>query len=378
MRFIPILALTLCTLALNVLLEQLLASRHQQQQRVEVLEQLSLVRARLEGALNANLHLLNGISASIAVNPEISRNQFDRLARRLMENRNDLRNIAAAPDLVIRYIYPLEGNEAALGLDYTKNPQQRAAALQARDLNKIVVAGPLNLIQGGTGLIARLPVFYDDADGRTRFWGMVSSVIDNDKLYRHAQLDQTSQKVELAIRGKDSLGAEGDVFYGDSSLFDNHSVQLDVTLPYGSWRLAAQPLNGWHSQNPYAWWVRFSCLLGLVVIVFLMRLRNRQFLREKLSQSTFFTAFEESPLGMAITDPENGRITHYNRSLSQMTGIDPQQNNSKSHAEQLPESLRTLLTSSRHYSGEEVSITGQDQQGKHLALFSIDIANTRR
>lgn len=88
-----------------------------------------------------------------------------------MDNKYDLRNIAAAPDLVVRYIYPLKGNRAALGFDYTSDKQLRTAALQARHLNTTVLTGPTPLVQGGSGLVAQLPVFYQDQHGQNAFWG---------------------------------------------------------------------------------------------------------------------------------------------------------------------------------------------------------------
>ena len=79
--------------------------------------------------------------------------------RQLVDKRYALRNIGAAPDLVLSLMYPLKGNEAALGLDYRQHPVQREAALRARDSGRTVIAGPLSLEQGGVAIIARKPVF---------------------------------------------------------------------------------------------------------------------------------------------------------------------------------------------------------------------------
>ncbi|MEH6472429.1 MAG: EAL domain-containing protein [Halopseudomonas sp.] len=352
MRFIPSLVIVISILLFDIVLEQLVSVRHYQSQRVDVLEQLSLLRARLEGRLNANLHLLNGMSASIAINPNISRIEFDQLAAKLMENKHDLRNIAAAPDLVIRYIYPLEGNQAALGLDYTKNAQQRAAAIQARDLDSMVVAGPLNLAQGGVGLIARLPVFSTDKTGQKHFWGMVSSVMDSNKLLHSAGLNDPSLKIDLAIRGKDSKGPEGEVFWGSEELFGPSSITLKVSLPYGSWLLAAQPKAGWETQSPYRWTIRLGSLLVALLMLFVVVVQSRQRKREQLNQLTFFKAFEDSPLGMAITDPANGTITDINRSLRQMAGLP----DTTTQSSQLPRSVTDLLHSTTIQYGQNAQV----------------------
>ena len=358
MRFISSLIIVLSVLLFDTVLEQLFASRHIQNQRIAVVEKLGLLRAQLEGSLNANLHLLNGVSAYISINPDITPTEFNTLAAKLMENKHQLRNIAAAPDLVIRYIYPLEGNQAALGLDYTKNPQQRAAALQARDLNTIVVAGPLNLAQGGVGLIARLPVFYDDKSGQRQFWGMISSVLDSNKLFDQTGISSRPLGLAIAIRGKDSKGSEGEVFFGNPNLFNTPSTLLQVNLPYGFWQMAARPQQGWDTQSPYSWYIRLIFLTLGLIMLYASHLRRRQLAHERLNQATFFNAFEESPLGTAITDPANGNVLNINRSLRQMAGIaDPQLDElSKPPESQLPESILALLHRAQINHGQNAQI----------------------
>jgi len=359
MRLFPSLLIIISVVFVDIATEKFFSNSHIHSQRIDVLEKLSLLRAKLEGALNADLHLLNAMSALISINPDISEEEFGKLAARLMQNKHDLRNIAAAPDLVIRYVYPLEGNRAALGLDYTKNEQQRALALQARDLNTILVAGPTALAQGGIGLIARLPVFYDDQKGESHFWGLVSSVLDSNQLFERAGITDVALDLDLAIRGKDSKGSEGDVFFGNSELFANpESILLKVSLPFGSWQMAAQPAKGWNTRSPYYWNIRFSCLLLALLMLAANWIRSRHLERERLSQSTFFKAFDESPLGMAITEPSSGEIVNINRSLRKMARL-PENGNIRTdstQALQLPASVVALLHTPQIDYGKQVNI----------------------
>ena len=85
-------------------------------------------------------------------------------------------------------VYPLEGNEAVLGLDYRERAGAARGGARARDLGTTVLAGPVDLVQGGRGFIARTPVFVDADGGARRFWGIVSTVIDQDALYRASGL----------------------------------------------------------------------------------------------------------------------------------------------------------------------------------------------
>jgi PAS domain S-box-containing protein len=233
-----------------------------QREKVAVLDRLATLRARLEGVVNANLLLVHGLTAVISAQPDIDQAGFARIARGLVDKRHALRNIAGAPDMVIRLMFPLAGNEAAIGLDYRAHPGQRAAALRVMETGKPWVAGPLPLVQGGVGIVVREPVFLPSRTGeKPRFWGLVSAVLDAETLYRQAGLDTAQTKLRLAIRGADGTGASGPVFYGDARVFSSVPVTQDIVLPGGTWRIAALPAVGWGRSSTALWSIR---LLGLL------------------------------------------------------------------------------------------------------------------
>jgi two-component system, sensor histidine kinase and response regulator len=214
-----------------------------EQQRSAVAGDLGLIRARLEGALTANIMEVRGLATAITVATDLDQDRFAALAAPLFRD-SQLRNIGAAPDMVIRWMYPLAGNEHAIGLDYRTNPLQRAGAERARDTGELVLAGPLQLVQGGEGVIGRLPVFIDGPQGR-RFWGLISAVIDCDRLYATAGLDGTGSHVRCVLRGRNGSGAGGEIFHGDAAILEALPVTMDIVVPGGTWQLAGVPVMGW-------------------------------------------------------------------------------------------------------------------------------------
>src|SRR5690606_3752606 len=90
---------------------------YEQGQRTMVLDKVGMVRAQLEGKVASNLQLVHGLVTVLASEPDMGQERFSALASYLFAQNNQLLNIAAAPDLVVRMVYPLAGNEAALGLD---------------------------------------------------------------------------------------------------------------------------------------------------------------------------------------------------------------------------------------------------------------------
>ncbi len=128
----------------------------------------------------------------------------------------------------------------------------------------------------------------------------------------------------LALRGKDGLGAMGETFYGDPALFETDPVKLSVSLPGGSWQLAALPMGGWDASthdNPHTM-VRilgFGLALLLAAMLYQLMRRNAELqlrsaeLRE--SQSLFHGFMQNLPAGAFVHDPESHQSLFENQWL---------------------------------------------------------------
>ena len=297
----------------------LLTRQYRNEQKVSITLELATARARLEEHIGKNLSLIYGMGAHISIRPDVDHDEFSALAQVLMKRGSSLKNIAAAPDFVIQYVYPLEGNRKIIGLDYRKMPDQWDRALAAKETGQIAVAGPINLFQGGHGLIVRVPV-YKNTDGS--FWGLVSSVIDLDILMQQIKFEKIGIRMDLAIRGKDGQGAQGDTFWGDSALFDVDvgAVLMSVVLPTGSWQMAAVPQNGWANNSPYDWLVHLFVFLialfgGMIAI---QRNRSTQVLIENEKR---LKAMSEASHDALIMIDSDDIISFWNPSAETMFGF---------------------------------------------------------
>lgn len=236
--------------------------------RADVLAKVNVIRAKLEGNINGNLQLVQGLVSAIVTEPYMGQQRFASLAGNLFEQKSQLHNIAGAPDLVISLMYPMKGNEKAIGLDYRKNEEQRLAALRARDQRVLVFAGPVKLAQGGRGFIGRIPVFVPTAGGGDRFWGIVSAVVDVDRLYAASGLADPDLDIDVALTGKDALGGGGERFFGNGTVVAGNPVAADVQLPSGSWQISAIPKDGWPAAPKNQWTLRaLMALAGSLVVL---------------------------------------------------------------------------------------------------------------
>lgn len=263
-------ALALVVLTLGwIFVEQQNRNVYELRAREDVRHRLELIRTKLEGNIDADTMLIRGLVASIAVEPEMSQERFTALARQLWpQQKTKLRNLAALPDYIVTYVYPLEGNQKVLGIDLSKHPTQAQAAFRARDTGEMVLAGPTDLVQGGQGFVARYPVFVDDGAGGRRFWGVVSSVLDVEDLYRKSGIFDKDLPIQISLTGRDATGSLGAHFYGDPFITQTDPVNLEVHLPIGSWQLSAIPKDGWPTAPDNVGLVRLAMLIaGALILV---------------------------------------------------------------------------------------------------------------
>lgn len=221
-------------------------------QRDDTRARMEPIRAELSRELFSAIHLTQGVASLVTVDGEISEGRFRALAHELIGRSTVIRNIALAPGNVIRSVYPLEGNLPVIGFAYPQSPQQWPSVERMMAEKRTIVAGPVSLVQGGLGVIARTPIFVaGPAPTRPReYWGLVSTVIDFPALLARTSLQDPASGLAIALRGLDGTGSNGPAFWGDSGLFAGETILADVALPSGSWQMAARPVGGWLPFRP--------------------------------------------------------------------------------------------------------------------------------
>ena len=251
---------------------KLIDDAHYVNQRIEVINQLGRFRSELEQHLNASFYASRGLELLVSSNAsgkpilDVYGQQVALWAEKTSRELPYLRNIGISQGYVLSYVYPKEGNEKVLGYDYRDLPDQWPAVERAIKNHLPVVAGPLSLIQGGEGIICRIPLFTGvTKDNKGDFVGVVSMVLDYSELLRSAGFLEKEKKLLMAIRGRDGLGATGEVFQGGASVFDTGVIQT-VSFLGGEWLLAAQPQQGWERESVYSYWLGW---LGHLISIFI-------------------------------------------------------------------------------------------------------------
>ncbi|WP_263263393.1 EAL domain-containing protein [Pseudomonas sp. RIT-PI-S] len=212
--------------------------------RADVRLKLGAISAQAQSQVRSAFSETEGLAQLIAVDGDISAPRFAGMVRQVIAALPYLRHIALAPDDVVRDVYPREGNEGIIGVDFRTLANQYKMLSQAREARQSVLAGPLELHQGGQALVYRRPIFTTGHLGQLRYWGTLSVVARIEGLLEASGITAQSS-LDIALRGQDGLGAEGGMIWGDPALFDDRSVLSEFEVPGGHWQLAARPRGGW-------------------------------------------------------------------------------------------------------------------------------------
>ena len=87
----------------------------------------------VESQLNKYLTESDLMKTAVASGSAITDHQFNKLPALMKKEHEVIEAYEMAKDGTVNQIYPLEGNEAAMGLDMLENPERRMEARLARD-----------------------------------------------------------------------------------------------------------------------------------------------------------------------------------------------------------------------------------------------------
>ena len=109
-------------------------------------------------------------------------------------------------------------------------------------------------------MVARKAIYENET-----FWGIISMTIDIPPILKAAGFNHTSGGLNMALRD-----SNGQVFFGESTVFQSGPVIYKVELPDGYWELAGVPAGGWINSVQVP--LRIAQMAGLIIIGLLISL----------------------------------------------------------------------------------------------------------
>ncbi len=228
------------------------------------------LREEIEALIHSQSLVLRELATFISENPAITQAEFSSRIERMRDLDGTIINIAAAPDLVVSLVYPLEENEGVVGFDYRDSAEQFPVVQNIMEDGRQSMTAPVNLVQGGLGIILRAPVYRPDGDtpgAALRPWGIVSIVLDYQKFIDEVGISDTALSYDLLIDVEGPSGEHTGEFFGDAGVVDRDPVTLDLNFPFGAWHLHATTKGDWLHSSPDRWRERIAMVgrrLGVI------------------------------------------------------------------------------------------------------------------
>lgn len=246
-------------------LENIERARVVAEEREAVSLRIAELGEQLRAKFVSGMHLVRGLRLQMMQEePDWAQEEFVVYIETLLEGNREIRHVAVAENYIIRYIAPVAGNEAALGLDY------RTVPAQLEDIEKVMASGSpvitdlVSLVQGGAAIIGRVPYTAGQEDGHP-VSGVIAIVWNPAEIFRHIAEANQSGPYRIAIRQPlaDTPVGAGTIF-GDIKLFEQEPATHLLVLEGNQWEMAGVPAGGWSSSSYYVWAIR---LVGLLVML---------------------------------------------------------------------------------------------------------------
>lgn len=191
-----------------------------------------LLSSSVDKELNSLLFISNGLASYLTVyKNDLNSEKINAILQDLWTRAKNVRNLGIAVGYRITYVYPFKSNEKIIGVDFRNIPLQWKKVKMAIDSRQGILDGPIKLLQGGSGIVYRYPIYIED-----HYWGILSTVINTQPFLKSAFQHIQNDDYEFAIRTENKK-----VFFGNPELFNHRrAVLIESNVPNGKWEWAIE------------------------------------------------------------------------------------------------------------------------------------------
>lgn len=270
------------------------------------------------------------LTLALTINDNGIPENFDNIAKKLLESNHSISAVQLVPNGVIKYIYPMQGNLSALNLNILATPYLRDEALKSIENKKMYFAGPFNLKQGGVGIVGRFPVFQNN-----KFWGFSAVIIKFKDLLEFSGINNVNKSKYYFQLSKKNPINQKEIFYLPNKSDFLKKYNISVLIPDGNWKLY---LISKH-QNYLYYQILIPALLGFIfaglfgfMIIRLLKmpkklqlLVNNQAVKLLNTEMKFKSIFDHAAIGIAYIDSYSGNFLEVNKQNCNFLGYSEQE-----------------------------------------------------
>ena len=250
--------------------------------------------SRVEVQLNRYMAESDLVKKSIEDGLMISDAQFAQLSRLMQDEDYIIKTHEITKDGIVSQIYPIQGNENAMGFNVLEDSERKKAALLARDSGEYTIAGPFDLVQGGTGVLLFDPVYQTDAQGNEKFWGFSILVMDWEKFIDKMELDKLEEAgYHYQIWKRGNKDDEQVVIAQCTNFKKDDTLEVACKVPNDTWYFEIIPGNGWITSMQKLWGLLISLMTAFIIMIVYLQFRMQRY-REQIHETELEKAVYEA------------------------------------------------------------------------------------
>lgn len=220
--------------------------------------------------------------------------EFAELSGYMQDDQNVIKAHELAKGGTVSQVYPLEGNEEAIGLNMLENPERKVEANLAKESGQYTIAGPFELVQGGTGALLFEPIYRQNDNHELDFWGFSILVVDWEKFMEEVELDKLSEAgYHYKIWKKSITDGEEITIAQGKSPESKDTLKVSCAVPNDTWYFEIVPEAGWVSSSQKEFGILISFLLALFMTIGYWQAGIRRY-RDSLHEAQMEKALHEA------------------------------------------------------------------------------------
>ena len=199
---------------------------------------------------------------------DIDGEKFSILSQMMQDKQNVIEAHELAKDGIVSHIYPMKGNEEAMGLNMLEHPDRKKEANLAKTSGQYTIAGPFPLVQGGNGALLFDPVYVKDEAGEDTFWGFSILVLNWDHFMEEVEtykLEDASYQYLIWKNGTEP-GEKLTIAQSEKFSFKD-TLEVACDVPNDTWYFEIEPKAGWVPQSQIAFGILIAALVSGVLTV---------------------------------------------------------------------------------------------------------------
>lgn len=281
----------------------MLEYRHSiEQEQNSLREDILLVQTNIENMISSRIINANVFAGLIELDREIDKELFDIFANKIYDSESHVvKDIVFITDTTITHVYPTYLGEGAIGIDLATIPEQRELLLYSKNKRETVFFGPVDLVEGGKGIIVRVPVVVEDI-----YYGIVAIVFDYSNFIEESGLKNLALINNVILEGRDPLSEYSTIIWSNVSGEVDNYITEKIYLHEVEWYIKAIPINGWNGFSPLLFLIiavgLFVCIGSTTAYIKELRLKNEL---EKVNMGLQDTVKELAESKIELVDKYN-------------------------------------------------------------------------